>query len=93
MATKYDIPDTYLDEYTSYQNLFPVGAAGRALIPAGSLLSNSSGVTYTYTDGNDLFSQLQTVLADYLVTASDWNSLETTIDEKLQVIALGGLPY
>lgn len=93
MATKYDIPDTYLNEYTKYQELFLLGSSGRGAIGAGSFLSTTSSVTYTYTDGNDLFSQLNTAIGDYLVTASDFNAKLEQSDflNIKRTISMGGM--
>ena len=81
MAIKYDIPDTYLNEYTKWQELFLLGTAGRASYGSGTFVSSTSAISYPYTDGGDLFTQLQAVLQDYLITASDWNEFKNTIHE------------
>jgi hypothetical protein len=45
LATKYDIPDTYLNEYTKYQELFLLGSSGRGSIGSGSFTS-STGMSF-----------------------------------------------
>lgn len=73
--SKADLSETYLDEYEKYQELFLLGSS-RTSGGSGSWVSTTSGVTYNYTGGqDDLFNQLYTVLADYLITASDYNTV------------------
>jgi hypothetical protein len=73
MSQKYDIPNIYIGELTQYQSLFLKGN-NRTSSGSGSFISPSSSLTYTYTGGeNDLFSQLQTFLNPYLITANDFN--------------------
>jgi hypothetical protein len=79
MATKYDLVESLVQELSKLQELFLKGAT-RTSSGSGSWTSTSSSTTYNYTAGeDDLYAQLQTVLEDYQITASDWN----TVNNKL----------
>jgi hypothetical protein len=96
MATLYDRPDTYIDESVEYNRL---ANKVRTTSGSGIFTSTTSGVTYTYTTGeNDLFTQLQTVLSLYLLRASiinnkleisDFNTFEDSYNQYIKRIQLG----
>jgi len=101
LAQKYDAPTTVVSEVAKLNELFLLGN-GKSSIPAGTWNSSSSGITYTYSNGLDLYSQVQAFLLPYQIVASDWNGLETTVAEGVataintvndlaDVISLGGL--
>jgi hypothetical protein len=75
---KYDIPNTYISEYTQYQTLFLLGSS-RTTSGSGSWTSSTSSVVYNYTSGEEeLFNTLKTTLQNYMITASDWNNISST---------------
>jgi len=100
MATKYDLPNQFVSELQEYQTLFML-AANKTNSGNLSFTSTSSGVTYNSTTGQQgIFDTLQTTLADYLISANDWNNFSTNVENavnqinsSLEILALGGLPY
>ena len=93
MATKNDSNNTIVSEVAKLNELFLLGAS-KSSIPAGTWTSTSSSIIYTYTDGSDLYAQLQTYLRPYSIVASDWNAMNTEINKILNVIdgiSLGGI--
>lgn len=87
-TTKYDLPNQFVSELSQLQILFAKGAT-RTSSGSGAWYSDSSSTNYTYTNGeNDLYAQLQAVLLDYQITASDWNNLSIGITK----LRAGGIP-
>ena len=79
MATKYDLPATYVSEMIEYNTLYLKGST-RTSTGNPSFTSTSSTTTYTVSDNsgeNGLLVLLQTALADYIITASDYNVINT----------------
>jgi hypothetical protein len=71
MANLFDVTSTYYSEGVKFQELaMKVGRSASS----GTWNSASSTVTYTYSNEDDLFTQLQVVLDDYLPTAVKWNN-------------------
>lgn len=75
MATKYDLPAQFIEEYKYYQTLFLKGTS-RTTTGNPSYVSTSSGATYTVIDNTGevgMQALLKTVLTDYMIFASDFN--------------------
>lgn len=73
---KYDVSESLYSESLKYNDL--IFLLNRSSYGAGTWTSTSSSTTYTYTDYDDLLNQLQVVLADYIIIASDWNAFLTS---------------
>jgi len=75
MSDKYDLPNSLIQEYIKYNELFLLGSS-RTSSGSGSWTSTSSSTIYNYTSGQeDLFDQLQVVLSSYMITAQDYNDI------------------
>jgi hypothetical protein len=76
---KYDLPDQYVWEYGKYSELKLKGT-GRTTTGTLNYTSTSSNASYSSATGEaGLLTILQTALADYIITASDFNSYQTQI--------------
>lgn len=73
---KNDLPSIYKSEGSKYSEL---SVTDLSTIAGGSFTSTTSGTTYTYTNGQDLYNQLAVVLDDYSITAIEWNTVRSFI--------------
>ena len=75
MADKYDLSNTLVSEYSQYNTLFLKGST-RTNTGVLSFTSTSSSTTYDSTTGEEgIFSQLYDVLLPYIISASDFNTI------------------
>lgn len=80
LPTLQDLPNIYKSEWAHYDLLiktYPLTTSG-----VYSFVSPSSGIPYSTTTGGQyaVLLQLQTALSDYLLKASQWNSIQTEIN-------------
>lgn len=76
MAIKFDLPDSMVEEYKKYNELYLLGSS-RTSIGNISFTSSSSGLVYNVTNNtgqNGLMILLKTALADYIISAIDINA-------------------
>lgn len=104
MSAKFDIPNSMIQELIKHQELL---LKTRTSTGNPSFTSTSSSVTYTVSDNtgeNGLMALLKTALSQYMVTANDWNGMETLVSNTTtalnsamedinKILSLGGLPY
>lgn len=75
LQIKYNLPDTYTEEYKEYRRLYELGG-GRSISGSISFTSSSSNIAYNSTTGQlGIMQQLQTTLATYLISAADYNNI------------------
>ena len=73
---KIDLPDLYVSEVQKFRELKELGAS-RTTTGTISFTSNSSGATYNSITGQlGIMQQLDSILTQYKINASDWNDAE-----------------
>ena len=79
LQIKYNLPDTYTEEFKEYDRLYKLGA-DRSVSGNLSFTSASSLITYNSTTGQlGIMQQLQSILNPYLIAAPDYNNIQSEI--------------